>query len=185
MLLKSYGLKHLQAKAIRGFDGYCGAGRVIEQRVSFPEHPAAPGGKHAGGRVNLPWRCAGCREERGHAPGGCRIHAPATRANRAPSRGRSGANPCRTRLRGVLNLGDADLLFEALEHGFVEPNLGGPLHQCGHQVDLVLELEQRVEQVFGTRRAAGDIHVDGHDFVDALEDLITSSLTPRAAAASL
>src|SRR3712207_7693638 len=36
-------------------------------------------------------------------------------------------------------------------------------------LDLVVELEDRVDQHLRTRRAAGEVHVDGDDVVDALD----------------
>ena len=39
-------------------------------------------------------------------------------------------------------------------------------------LDLVVELEDRVDQHLGPRRAAREVHVDGHDVVDALDDRV-------------
>jgi hypothetical protein len=39
-------------------------------------------------------------------------------------------------------------------------------------LDLVVELEDRVHEHLGARRAAGQVDVDGHDVVDALHDRV-------------
>ena len=39
-------------------------------------------------------------------------------------------------------------------------------------LDLLLQLEQALEQRLGARRAAGDVHVDRHDLVDAVDDVV-------------
>src|SRR5262245_31766624 len=41
-----------------------------------------------------------------------------------------------------------------------------------HPPDFLMQLDDAVDQRFGARRAARDIHVDRHDLVDALDDRI-------------
>ena len=50
--------------------------------------------------------------------------------------------------------------------------LGGPLRAQRLVHDLGVDLEDRVHEHLGTRRAAGQVHVDGHDVVDALHDRV-------------
>src|SRR4051812_13973396 len=38
--------------------------------------------------------------------------------------------------------------------------------------DLVVQLQHRVDEHLRTRRAAGEVHVDGYDMVDALDDRV-------------
>src|SRR5258708_34096829 len=51
-------------------------------------------------------------------------------------------------------------------------------------VDLLLELKDGVENGFGARRAAGDIHIDGNDLIAALHDgVIVEDASGRGASA--
>ncbi len=49
-------------------------------------------------------------------------------------------------------------------------------------LDLVVQLEDRVDQHLGARRAAGEVHVDGYDVVDALDDRVVVEHAARAGA---
>src|SRR5271168_262146 len=63
-------------------------------------------------------------------------------------------------------LRDHYLALEVFQHVGIEANFGWSLRQR-HGVDLVLELEQSVEKIFGARRAAGDVNIRGDDLVYA------------------
>ena len=47
-------------------------------------------------------------------------------------------------------------------------------------LDLVVELEDRVDEHLRARRAAGEVHVDGDDVVDALDDRVVVEHAARA-----
>src|SRR5713226_3947668 len=63
------------------------------------------------------------------------------------------------------------LALEIFHHAFFQPHFSGLLGER-HGVDLVLQPEQRVEQVLRTRRAANHVHIHRNDAVDALQHCI-------------
>src|SRR5437588_1561137 len=90
-----------------------------------------------------------------------------TRGNSAlarPGRGRARLSF----FRRLQCLRDHDLALEILDHAFVEANFGGLFGQ-GHLINLVLQLEQRVEEVLRSRRTANHIDIRGHDLIHALQ----------------
>src|SRR5580700_5965728 len=81
------------------------------------------------------------------------------------------------RLFWLQRLRDHYLAFEILHHIGVEPDFGGALGQR-HLINLVLELEQSVEQIFRTRRATNHVDIRRDDLVHTLEDRIGIKRTP-------
>ena len=64
-------------------------------------------------------------------------------------------------------------------------SLGGR-RLLGHELvllDLALQLQQALEERLGARRAAGDVHVDRHDLVDAVDDVVAVVERPAAGGA--
>src|SRR3954462_8685787 len=51
-------------------------------------------------------------------------------------------------------------------------------------LDALLEQHDALEQRLGTGRAAGDVHVDGHDLVAALRDRVAVPVGPAAVGAA-
>src|SRR4029077_4670442 len=80
------------------------------------------------------------------------------------------------RLFRLQRLRDHHLALEILHHVGIEAYFGGTLGQ-GHLIDLVLQLEQRIEQIFRTRRAADHVDIRGDDLVHALQDRISIKWT--------
>src|SRR5216684_1932522 len=62
--------------------------------------------------------------------------------------------------------------FELLHHLWLQADFRWPLRK-GHLVDLVLELQQRKEESFRTRRASYNIHVYRYDAIHPLQNRIS------------
>src|ERR1035438_8267251 len=155
--------------AIRRLDGHHAAWLVLDQRVAFAEEPGAPLGGYAPTGVNLFQR--GELREAGGNIGQARaeaMHQPWKSVELGDAVDAFGV-PVEHDLYGVLGLRDADLRLELGQHGFIQPDFGGPLHQRGHLVDLVLQLHQRVKQILRPRRAAGEVDIDRDNPIHALQ----------------
>src|SRR6516162_5379661 len=63
---------------------------------------------------------------------------------------------------GEVGLCDADLLLEVVNHVFMQPNFGRFLGDA-HLVDLVLQPQQSIEEIFWPWRAAHDVNVHRDD----------------------
>ena len=48
----------------------------------------------------------------------------------------------------------------------------GPLEAAPFPFDLLLEHQNGVEKLFGTRRATGNVDIDRNDLIDALDDCV-------------
>src|ERR1035438_10533415 len=65
-------------------------------------------------------------------------------------------------------LGYADLPFEVVHHAFMQTNFSRLLRDR-HFVDLVLQAQQAVEEIFRPRRTAHDVNIHRHDAVYSLQ----------------
>ena len=139
--------------AVRGLDGHHAARLIFDQGVALSEQPGAALGSHARRGVDL-FQGGELREGSGNI-GQARaeaVHQPGKRVEFSNAVDIFGV-PVEHDLYRVLGLRDADLRLEFRQHGFIQANFGGPLDQRGHLVDLVLQFHERVEEVFGPRRA--------------------------------
>src|SRR5207248_6133651 len=98
--------------------------------------------------------------------------SPTLNSRASPSWGKSDAAHSRViwgmdrlaRLLRLQGLRDHHLALEILDHAGLEPNLRRTLGQR-HLVNLVLQLEQGVKEVFRPGRASDDVHIHRHDLV--------------------
>src|SRR5438477_8813464 len=65
-------------------------------------------------------------------------------------------------------LADTDGVLELFQHALIQTNLGRAFRDA-HLVDFLLQLEQPVKQVLGTRRTAHHVNVNRHNLVYTLQ----------------
>src|SRR5581483_10821030 len=110
------------------------------------------------------------------------VLSPTVNSRASPSSGRSEVLPMRIQ-SGMLSVAFGFWLFrlqrlrnhhltlEVLHHVLGQPYFGGTLGER-HLVNLVLQFQQRIEEVLRPRRTADHVHIRGHDLVHALQHRI-------------